>query len=235
MEHDGSEKDDETVSRHGDCHSDENRVEQDTSLEQGDVHRHSLVGSLINCLTLLVKEGLADFRARLVIDGDLRGVLSLLDHIHHLRALSNVLLVENNEPSRHGRVAVLLVRVGMGLVLLLVQLACHGLLVINIVVVVRNVGVVASVSMVEVGGLRERALRPRRRGLDNGDCSAGWAAVRVAACLGVQVELDHEEEKHRGHHDDTGHGGVDFGEEVGETRISETAECCWEQLLMIVR
>lgn len=235
MEHDSSEKDNEAVGCHGDCHSNEDRVEEDTSLEQGDVHRHALVGSLINCLALLVEEGLADFGTGLVIDDGLVGVLSLLDHVHHLRALSNVLLVEDDEPSRHGRVTVLLVRIGMGLVLLLVQLTSHSLFVVNIVVVVRTVGVVAGVSMVEVGGLGKWALRSSRRRLDDGDCSAGWAAVRVAAGLCVEVELDHEEEEHGGHHDDTGHGGVDFGEEVGETRISETAECCREKLLIIVR
>ncbi|KAI6773897.1 hypothetical protein HG531_000746 [Fusarium graminearum] len=130
MEHDGNEENEETVSGHGDGHTDKDGVEEDTTFEKGDVHRHALESLLVNRVVLLIKVRLADFGVGLGVDGSLR-VLGLLDHLNHLGALSDVLLVKDDEPGGHGRVAVVF-GIGVGALFLLVHLTSHGLFVAEV-------------------------------------------------------------------------------------------------------
>lgn len=58
--------------------------------------------------------------------------------------------------------------------------------------------------------------------MDEGFASS--ATVRVPAGFSVDVELEDKEGEERGHHDDSGEGGVVVCEEVGETGVGEGVE-----------
>lgn len=56
------------------------------------------------------------------------------------------------------------------------------------------------------------------------------SSVAVAVSALVEGHLDEKEGKHGNHHDDSGGGGVDFGEERWETWIRERTEGCGEEM-----
>lgn len=66
------------------------------------------------------------------------------------------------------------------------------------------------------------------------DSRPSIAAMGMASDLCVQVKLDDEESKHGSHHDDTGKWSVLFDEEVWKTWVEQVAECCWEQLYLLL-
>lgn len=60
--------------------------------------------------------------------------------------------------------------------------------------------------------------------------SPGGTTVGVATHLGGEPHLDDEQGEHGGHHDGAGHGGVDVGEEIGETWVRQAVERRWYEL-----
>ena len=106
MEEDGDEKDDEALGGNGNGHSDEDGVEQDTTLKEGNIERHLLQDQRVDSgFDVIIIElgqflgGDIGFLGLSSIRGKARHVAS--DHVVHLVTLTDVLLVECHEPCGH--------------------------------------------------------------------------------------------------------------------------------------
>lgn len=195
MEENGDEQDDEAVNGERDGDADEDGVEQDTALEDGDLGRHLLVHGGVDGLVLGVKvlDGVVGVGVAVVVlgGGVVRG--AVLHHLDEFQSLANVLLVKDDEPGRH---------VGLGLFVAGhegVVLHGAGVLVLVHVLHLLLVRVADAAGATGPGGAHGHA---------GGGRLAGGASVGVAAGFGVHVHFDDEQAEHGAHHDDAGHGGI---------------------------
>lgn len=250
VEQDGNDQDNEAVDGEGDGDTNEDGVEQDTTLQHGDVERHLAVDGGVDLLALLVNERRVLNRNRVV--GTLlphRGSKSVLalrtlacpDHVHHLQPLADILLVKDDEPRRHLRVThirrlvgVLTAGTGVGegvdLGLLLIHLLRHPLLKLNVV-------------CLEAGCVVSGRSRGRCCG-DHGAMGVGvrvvffvthYTTVRVASQFRVDPHLNNKQGEHGAHHDNTRHRRVVLREQVGKAWVVQALESSWEELkLMLV-
>lgn len=115
MKQDSDQQNGEALDGDANRHADEDRVEQDTALEKGNVQGHLLVDQGVDGLAGLdvaigrVREGsgdqgLAVFSRTgigLLAEVSLLPVGSGLDHVDQLQTLAAILFIENDEPGRH--------------------------------------------------------------------------------------------------------------------------------------
>lgn len=62
------------------------------------------------------------------------------------------------------------------------------------------------------------------------DFLTGWTAVRMSSNLGLEIHLDDEQAEDRKHHDDTGHCGIVFDEDIREAIIRQRCKCRGHQV-----
>lgn len=231
VEDDGDEKDDEALGSDGDGHTDKDRVEQDTTFNERNLHRLLLEHQRVNgLLDVVVKvRVLSGCGCLLLVVGKSRH--GTVDGGEHLVTLADVLLVEDDEPGWHLRLAVQLVaaalgegeaigRVGGFLVpsTLLVTVGHHGLLGI--------VAFDAANGVVEVG-------TDSCGGLSSVESLASSATVAVTTGLLVKPHLNNEEDEERAHHDDTGESRVVIGKEIWQAWVVERGKSSRQKLSSI--
>lgn len=192
VEDDGDEQDDEAFCCDGNGHTNENGVEENTTFDKSDLERLLFEDQWIHRPILDILIEVRNLRVgTLLLRVAWKGGHCAVDHIYHLFALTDVLLVEDNEPRWHLRSWLHLI------VVLGEREVLGGICVLDpalLVIADRKHSLLRIVAVPPLHGVAHCCLDACGRGTSV-ELLASCAAVGMTTSLCVQPHLDHKQDK----------------------------------------